>query len=138
MADVWSVEFAVKAVFSLVNLFARIQGFSFRITLGRSLYFSTKKGLLKYFFKCKLYLKNSIKFIKKKFAAAHVKIYFVTRISGNNSIFFSWANVQISTNFTFSLVITSIYLFYFIYLLIISSINNLIALLKTLFMQPCL
>ena len=39
--------------------------------------------------KCKLCLQNPIKFMKKNFfAAAWVKIFFVTRISGNKSIFF--------------------------------------------------
>ena len=36
--------------------------------------------------KCKLILTNSIKLIKKCFAAARVKIFFVIRISGNKSI----------------------------------------------------
>ena len=40
-------------------------------------------------FKCRLYLKNLIKLIKKSFfAATQVKILFVTRISGNKSIIF--------------------------------------------------
>ena len=44
--------------------------------------------LLEWLFKCKLSLKNSIKLIEKnKFAAARVKIFLVTRISWNKSIF---------------------------------------------------
>ena len=36
--------------------------------------------------------KISGKSIKKRFAATRVKIFLVTRISGNKSIFFSWPN----------------------------------------------
>ena len=40
-------------------------------------------------FKCKLYLKNSIKLVKKYFEVAQVNIFLNTRIFGNKSIFLS-------------------------------------------------
>ena len=52
-----------------------------------SLFFNKKKSCQK-LFKCKRYLKNSIKLINFFFAAAQVKIFCVTRISGNKSIIF--------------------------------------------------
>ena len=48
----------------------------------------SRKMLFEKFLKCKLCLKNSVKLIKKiKFAVARVKIFLVTRISRNKSIF---------------------------------------------------
>ena len=52
-----------------------------------TLCFSTKKSAVRVVFKCKLYLKDSIKLIKKKIAAARMKIFLVTRISRNKNIF---------------------------------------------------
>ena len=49
--------------------------------------FLQRKVLLKKFCKCKLYLKNSVKLIKKnKFAATQLKISLVTHISGKKSV----------------------------------------------------
>ena len=74
--------------FPLANLFARIYVFSLQTIKYRALCFSTKKGAVRVVFKCKLYLKNSIELTKKNFAFARAKIFFVSRISGNNSIIF--------------------------------------------------
>ena len=74
--------------FPLENLFVRIYVFFLWINKkGRALCFSTKKNAVSVVFKCKLYLKNSIELIKKTFAATRVKIFFVTRLFGNKSIF---------------------------------------------------
>ena len=73
---------------TLANLYVRIYVFSLHTVKDRALCFSTKKNAVRVVFKCKLYLKNSIKLIKKFFAAAQVNIFFVTRISGNKSIIF--------------------------------------------------
>ena len=73
--------------FPLANLFVQIYVFSLQKVKDRPPCFSTKKSAVRAVFKCKLYFKNSIKLIKKFFsAAARVKIFFVTRISGNKSI----------------------------------------------------
>ena len=75
--------------FPLENLFVRIYVFFlWNNKKGRALCFSTKKNAVSVVFKCKLYLKNSIELIKKTFAATRVKIFFVTRLFGNKSIFF--------------------------------------------------
>ena len=80
--------------FPQANLFVQIYVFSLQKVKDRPPCFSTKKSAVRAVFKCKLYFKNSIKLIKKIFfAAARVKIFFVTRISGNKSIiviFFFW------------------------------------------------
>ena len=74
--------------FPLENLFVRIYVFFlWNNKKGRALCFSTKKNAVSVVFKCKLYLKNSIELIKKTFAATRVKIFFVTRLFGNKSIF---------------------------------------------------
>ena len=74
--------------FPLENLFVRIYVFFlWNNKKGRALCFSTKKNAVRLVFKCKLYLKNSIELIKKTFAATRVKIFFVTRLFGNKSIF---------------------------------------------------
>ena len=65
----------------------------------RALCFSTKKALLQQSFKCKLYLKNSVKLIKKNFAAARAKIFFVIRISGNKSIVFFGPIIRLFKSF---------------------------------------
>ena len=52
--------------------------------------FQQRQVLLEQFFKGKLYLKNSMKLIIFFFAAANVKIFFVTRISGNKSTIMSY------------------------------------------------
>ena len=74
--------------FPLANLFVQIYVFSLQKVKDRPLCFSAKKSAVRVVFKFKLYLKNSMKLIKKFFffAAARVKIFFVTRISGNKSI----------------------------------------------------
>ena len=74
--------------FPLENLFVRIYVFFlWNNKKGRALCFSTKKNAVSVVFKCKLYLKNSIELIKKTFAATRVKIFFVTHLFGNKSIF---------------------------------------------------
>ena len=72
----------------LANLFVRIYVFSLQTITGRALCFSTKKSAVRVVFKCKLYSKSLIELIKKNFAAAQGKIFFVTRISGNQSTIF--------------------------------------------------
>ena len=72
--------------FPLANLFARIYVFPLQTIKYRALCFSTKKGTVRVVFKCKLYLKNSIKLT-----------FFVTRISGNKSIIFFWPDHKKNT-----------------------------------------
>ena len=67
---------------------AKVTFFSLRTRKGSTPCFSIKKsdvGVV--FFKFKLYLKDSVKLIKNKFATARLKFFVVTRISGNKSIF---------------------------------------------------
>ena len=53
--------------FPLANLFVQIYVFSLQKVKDRPLCFSAKKSAVRVVFKCKLYLKNSMKLIKKFF-----------------------------------------------------------------------
>ena len=109
MADIWSVEFAIKEV-CYWQIYSYELTFSFWIIKARVYFrnFSAERKMfnfaqvhilktqpflfleLEFFFKCKLNSKISVIFIKKKIStAALVKIFFVTRIFGNSIFFWS-------------------------------------------------
>ena len=62
MADVRSLEVAVKVVFHLPIYLYELTLFSLRTTKGRTFCFPIKKRSFGQFFKCRVYLKNSIIF----------------------------------------------------------------------------
>ena len=85
-----------------MNLFVRVDVFSLQTIKVRTPCFSMKKSAVKKF--------NWIDW-KKKFAAAWVKIFFLTRISGNKGISF----FGFSITFRDAIMIVSNTLFNFIY-----------------------
>ena len=88
MENVRSREFAAKGVFRQQIYFDKLTFFPLRAIKVGLLVFRQRQVLFEQFFKCKPYLKNSIKLIKKiKFAAARLKNFLVTRFSRNKSIF---------------------------------------------------
>ena len=71
--------------------------FFFQKTKNRALCFSTKKSAVRVVSKCKLYLKNSIKLIKKIFFQRPPgrRFFFIIRVSENKTFFFGPNTVKL-------------------------------------------
>ena len=95
--------------FPLANLFEQIYVFSLQKIKDRALCFSTKKSAVRAVFKHKLSLKNSIKFIKKKFFGCPGEGFFRYPHCRKQGYYYFWldtrSKLQISNLLNFKLAI---------------------------------
>ena len=94
MADFWSVEFSVKAVFHWRICSYELTFFLFEQQKLGLLAFQQIKMLLESFFKCKLYLKKSVKFIRKYFLGRIGEDFFHHPYFRKQE-FFSWLRIYL-------------------------------------------